>query len=215
VAFRHRAFRRQVAPTAPLVFGAATTSFAVLPGLVPVPGPDVAASGAIAGLTLATGLAVQPFARRLSARADHATLRWGLAAAVAGFLLAAVAVRLTAAVLLVPAATALGACYGMLLVAGLSQVEALAEPHELAAAAAVFYCLTYLGFAAPYIVNAVKGSVPPADLFAGVAGVVALLIPATALGQRRPALAYDPTAAPASAEGDDGATPSRYAGERP
>jgi hypothetical protein len=183
--FRHRAFRREVAPTAPLVFGAATTSFAILPGLVPVHGPAVAASGGIAGLTLASGMAVQPLARRLAERSGSATRNCGLAAAVVGFFLAAAATRLAMPLVLIPAAIALGTCYGMLLVAGLSRVEALTAPHDLAGAAAVFYCLTYLGFAAPYIVAACNGTLSPTVLFACAAVIVALLIPATALRPNR------------------------------
>ncbi|MEU6577867.1 MFS transporter [Streptomyces sp. NPDC046805] len=179
--FRHKGFRYQVAPTAPLVFAAATTSFAVLPGLVPPHGPSVAASGGIAGLTLASGVAVQPFARRMAIHSHHVSRHAGLAAGVGGFLLGAAAIRLDDPVVLIPAAIAFGACYGMLMVAGLSRVEALAAPHELAGAAAVFYCLTYLGFGAPYLVTAVKGWVPAAVLFVCAAGVVAALIPATTL----------------------------------
>ncbi|MGW2945199.1 MFS transporter [Streptomyces sp. NPDC001226] len=179
--FGHRGFRFQVAPTAPLVFGAATTSFAVLPALVPPHGPSVAASGGLAGLTLASGAAVQPLARRMSKRSRHTIRHWGLTAGTAGFLLGAVTVRLHDPVVLIPAAITLGACYGMLMVAGLSRVEALAAPNELAGAAAVFYCLSYLGFAAPYLVTAVGHWVPPAVLLICAACVVAALIPATAL----------------------------------
>ncbi|MEU6343621.1 MFS transporter [Streptomyces sp. NPDC046977] len=183
-ALLQREFRWEVAPSAPLVFGAPTTSFAVLPALVPLHGPDIAAGGGIAGLTLLTGLLVQPPARRLSRRGSHVTRRWGLAAAVLGFLLAAAAVRLAEPVLLIPAAMALGACYGLLLVAGLSQVEGWAGPRDLAGAAAVFYCLAYLGFVTPLVVTALHGVLPPAPLFVCAAATAAILIPATALLRR-------------------------------
>ncbi|WP_432132915.1 MFS transporter [Streptomyces tendae] len=178
--FAHRGFRYQVAPTAPLVFGAATTSFAVLPALVPVHGPSIAGSGAVAGLTLASGVAVQPLARRIAKRSHHVIRHCGLVAAAGGFLLAAAAVRLGDPIVLVPTSIVLGACYGMLMVSGLSQVEALKAPHDLVGAA-VFYCFAYLGFVAPYLVTSVKGWVPPAVLFVCVAGAVAILIPVTAL----------------------------------
>jgi hypothetical protein len=127
-------------------------------------GPSIAGSGALAGLTLASGVAVQPFARRIATRSHHAIRHCGLAAAAGGFLLAAAAVRLGDPVILVPTSIILGACYGMLMASGLSQVEALAAPHDLAGAA-VFYCLAYLGFVAPYLVTVVKGWLPPAVLF--------------------------------------------------
>ncbi|MFG2526180.1 MFS transporter [Streptomyces sp. NPDC048527] len=179
------AFVWEVAPTAPLVFAAATTSFAILPGLVPVHGIQIAASGALAGLTLASGLAIQPMCRRLAVHSPHGTRFSGLAAGALGFVLAATAVRLDQPLLLIPTAIALGACYGMLLVAGLTRVDALAAPRDLAGAAAVYYCLTYLGFAAPYVVAALKGRVPPTDFFLLAALGVALLIPATAFRRHR------------------------------
>jgi predicted MFS family arabinose efflux permease len=180
-ALRHPVFRRVVAPAAPLIFGTATVSFAVLPGLVPVHGFGVAAGGAIAGLTLGTGVAVQPLARRLHRRRTRAL---GLGLAAAGFLVAALTIRLGTPIMLVPTAVVLGAGYGMLLVAGLGQVEALAAPHELASVTAVFYCLAYAGFVMPYVVTALHAVLSPAILFCVLAGTVALIIPATSVASR-------------------------------
>ncbi|TDQ00865.1 MFS transporter [Labedaea rhizosphaerae] len=175
-ALRHPVFRRVVAPAAPLVFGTATVSFAVLPGLVPVHGIGIAAGGAIAGLTLGAGVAVQPVARRLH---RHRTRVFGLGLAAAGFLLGALTIRLGAPIMLVPTAAVLGAGYGMLLVAGLGQVEALAAPDELAGATAVYYCLAYAGMVAPYVVTALHSVLPPALLLCIAAAIVALIIPVT------------------------------------
>ena len=63
-------FRWTVAPVAPWVFGAATVSIAVLPGLVAATtaGWAVAFNALVAGVTLGTGFAVQPFGRKLAAR---------------------------------------------------------------------------------------------------------------------------------------------------
>jgi predicted MFS family arabinose efflux permease len=180
-ALRHPVFRRVVAPAAPLIFGTASVSFAVLPGLVPVHGFSIAAGGAIAGLTLGTGVAVQPLARRLH---RHRTRALGLGLAAAGFLLAALTIRLGTPIMLVPTAIVFGAGYGMLLVAGLGQVEALAAPGELASVTAVFYCLAYAGFVMPYAVTALHAVLPPAVLFCVVAAAVALIIPATGVTRR-------------------------------
>ncbi|EWM17177.1 MFS transporter [Kutzneria sp. 744] len=178
-ALRHPEFLRRVVPSAPLVFGAATTSFAVLPTILPVPGVPIASSGAIAGLTLGSGLLVQPLARRLEARRAGSVLTFGLASAVLGFLLAALSVGLDQVILLVPTAIVLGCGYGMLLVGGLSRVEALASAEELAGVTAVFYCLAYVGFAAPYLFTAVNAIAPAALVFVAAAFVVALLVPVT------------------------------------
>jgi hypothetical protein len=178
-ALRHPEFLRRVVPSAPLVFAAATTSFAVLPTVLPVPGVPIASSGAIAGLTLGSGLVVQPLARRLERRGGS-VLTFGLVLAVVGFLCAALSVGLGAVILLVPTAIVLGTGYGMLLVGGLSRVEALATAEELAGVTAVFYCLAYVGFAAPYLFTAVSMVVPAAVVFVGAAVVVMLLVPVTA-----------------------------------
>jgi MFS family permease len=47
------------------------------------------------------------------------------------------------------AAVVLGAGYGIALVAGLSEVQRIAGPADLAGLTAVYYALTYLGFAVP------------------------------------------------------------------
>ena len=54
---------------------------------------------------------------------------------------------------LVPTNLVLGAAYGLCLVAGLIEVQRLASPAELARATSVYYALTYLGFAAPYLLT--------------------------------------------------------------
>ncbi len=53
--------------------------------------------------------------------------------------------------LLFPCAVVLGAAYGLCLVAGLVQVQRLAPADSLGRLTAVFYVLSYLGFAAPYV----------------------------------------------------------------
>lgn len=174
-------FRFRVAPAAPLVFGAATASFAVLPGFVRLHGLGAVVGGAIAGLTLGTGVLVQPLARELNRRRPGASHYVGIALAATGFVLGAVTIHWAVAALLVPTGIVLGACYGMLLVAGLSTVERLAAPDDLASVTAVFYCLTYVGFATPYVVTAVAGEVSPAVLFLIAAAVAAMMVPMTAL----------------------------------
>jgi hypothetical protein len=52
--------------------------------------------------------------------------------------------------MLVPCGLVLGAAYGLILVAGLLEVQRLAQDGGLAGLTAAFYVLTYLGFAAPY-----------------------------------------------------------------
>ena len=49
-----------------------------------------------------------------------------------------------------PSAIVFGSTYGLCLVAGLVEVQRIANDRALASLTAVFYALTYLGFAAPY-----------------------------------------------------------------
>jgi hypothetical protein len=144
-------FRGAVAPVAPWVFGTATVSIAVLPGLVTATtdGWTVAFSALIAGVTLGTGFAVQPLGRRLAAADPRRGVAAGLAAVIGGLLLAAGAAATSSPVLVVAAAVVLGAGYGCCLVAGLLQTQRIAPHGELAGLTAVYYALTYVGFAAP------------------------------------------------------------------
>lgn len=148
------AFWAGIAPAAPWVFSCATVGLVVLPSVIQskVSSWEVASSGIMAGVTLGAGVLVQQPARGLEARHRGATTRVGMACAVVGMLLA-VLVAYTHEWLLVPvAAVVLGASYGLVLVGGLTAVERLSPPHELAMANAVFYCLTYVGFFVPTII---------------------------------------------------------------
>ncbi|HEX5496257.1 MAG TPA: MFS transporter [Mycobacteriales bacterium] len=146
-------FGRVVAPAAPWVFGLPTIGFTVLTGLVSghTAGLPVAFAAVVIGLTLLAGVLVQPLAAWVEGSRPGLGMPAGLLAATVGLGLA-VAVAVTTQPLLVPvAAMALGASYGILLVSGLREVERLADPDELAGLVAVFYALTYLGFAVPYL----------------------------------------------------------------
>ncbi len=147
-AVRTRSFGRLVAPSAPWVFACAAISFAVLPARTG--DVTVAFSGLVSGITLGAGVAIQPFARRTE---DAHPLRaglFGLTAAVAGTLVGALAIQAQEPLLVLLAALPLGAGYGLCLVSGLRESERLAAPHERGATLAVFYALTYVGFAVPY-----------------------------------------------------------------
>jgi len=141
-------FLLQVVPTAPWVFGCAALAFTTVPSTVNVPGPEIAVVGGLVALTLGTGVLLQPFARRLDVTA---TLVWGVASGVLGFGISALAAAAEAGWLVIPACMAFGVAYGFILVGGLRTVEDIAAPADLGTVNAVFYSLTYIGFAAPYL----------------------------------------------------------------
>jgi len=167
-AARRLAFWREVASLGPWVFACAMVSFAVLP--VALGGVPVLVAGIVTTATLATGVAVQPLARRMP---SHAAACAGLICAATGCGLAALAVAVQEPALFLATAPTLGAGYGFVLVAGLRLTEAQADPAERGALLAIFYALTYLGFAAPSVLDALAAaiSIPWALLLAAaVAG---------------------------------------------
>lgn len=182
-----------VAPWAPLVFVCASMSFAVLADLLgqDAGGWPTAFAGAIVGLTLGAGVLVQPAARRLAAASSPARLPVaGLAAAALGMAAGAALVATPdlpgRALLLVPVAVLLGVAYGTLLVAGLVEVEMQSGPRDHAGLVAVFYVLTYLGMANPYVIAQLSRVGGPAPWIAAVAVVCVALVPLATVRLRDP-----------------------------
>jgi MFS family permease len=172
-----RRFVREVLPMAPFVFGFPTMAFAGLPSVVlfvpgraPLPYP-LALIGLLTALTLLTGVFAQPFTRRYS---PEVTSRIGLLFGAAGLLTGALAATIDAPALLIPAAPLLGAGYGICMTSGLRLLEAVAPPETRGGLTGVYYVLTYLGFAAPWLLALAVRFVPPAFVL-GWAGVHAAL----------------------------------------
>jgi MFS family permease len=140
-----------VAPLAPWVFTAASVSITIGPSLVTAHtgSAGIVFAGVIAGLTLGTGVLVQPIARRLDARDDVQVIVVGLGAVIVAALTETATAITGAPILALAAAVLFGAGYGFCLVAGLLETQRIADPHELAALTAVYYALTYIGFAVP------------------------------------------------------------------
>ena len=187
-------FRRGVAPVAPWVFGVATVSIAVLPGLVTgsTAGWTVAFSALIAGVTLGSGFATQPLGRRLAAADPRRGVAVGLTAIVVGLVCAAAAAARTSPLLVALAAAVLGSGYGCSFVAGLLLTQRIAPPGELAGLTAVYYALTYLGFAAPVVLALLATWVPYPALLLTLAGL-ALVTLAVSRTDRRPATPPEPS----------------------
>ena len=147
-------FRSTVAPMAPWIFVAPGVAFALLPSVV---GADrapegIALTAAITTLCAVAGVIAQPLARRLDAgAATNRAATIGLLVMVAGLALAALTAGEHQDWMLVPSAIVLGGAYGLCLVAGLVEVQRLAPPKALAGLTAIYYALSYLGFAAPFV----------------------------------------------------------------
>lgn len=155
---RTRRFLTLVAPVAPWVFGCAAISIAFLPGEIGgSTSGAVAFAGVLTGVTLGTGVFVQPLARRLDARRPLLAGQVGLLATVAATGLGMVALSVDHRGVLLLAAPVFGLGYGCCLVSGLRETERLSPPDQRGATIAVFYALTYLGFAAPYALGGLSG----------------------------------------------------------
>lgn len=187
-----RRFLLAVAPAAPWVFGCASVSFAYLPSVVDASDRGVLAfTGVLTGMTLGTGVLVQPLARRLDDSQPLLAGRLGLALTAVALLVGVVAFSADNQWLLLVAGPIFGAAYGCGLVSGLREVERLAPADERGAVVAVFYGLTYLGFFAPYLLGAVAGlGIGPrgALLVAVAAALASLAIVATASRDQRHSL---------------------------
>jgi len=164
-----------VAPAAPWVFGSASLAFVVLPQEVTSAGrTSVGFAGLVTALTVASGIAVQPVARRIEARRRLAGNVAGLGCAVAGAAGATVAVTSASRAGAIGCAVAFGLAYGLCLVSGLRECERLAGRREHGAVVACYYALTYLGFGAPYLMAGLNSALGRAAAFAVAAAAAAV-----------------------------------------
>lgn len=152
-AVAHRRFLRVVLPLAPWVFGAVGSAYAVLPGLMRehAGGMPIAFSALLTVVTLAVGFGVQTLGRLVDTHRSARASVVALVILVVGMGLAAWASRTLALPVVLLAAAVLGAGYGLALVAGLSEVQRIATPSDLAGLTAVYYSAAYLGFFVPAV----------------------------------------------------------------
>ncbi|MFB9258939.1 MFS transporter [Dietzia aerolata] len=180
-----RRFLLGVAPWAWLVFGCASMSFAVLADLLGGDaGLPTAYAGVMVGVTLGSGVLIQPVIRRLAQTAPPSRPPIaGLLAATVGMTAGAILVASTElpgrAFWLLPIAVLLGIGYGTLLVAGLVEVEMQAGPRDHAGLVAVFYVIAYIGMGTPYVMAELSRFGGPVPWIAAMAVICALLIPLT------------------------------------
>lgn len=147
----HARFLTVVLPVAPWVFGAASVAYAVLPGLMAdhAGAFPVAFSALLGVVALSSGFAIQALGRRIDTPSSARAVLVALAIVVVGMVLVAVAADVLVVPMALLAAAVLGGGYGMAMVSGLQEVQRIAGPTDLAGLTAVFYSVTYLGFAVP------------------------------------------------------------------
>lgn len=171
---------------APFVFAFPAIAFATLPVLA---GGRIQPSyvGALAALTLAAGMAAQPFTRRF---APTAAARAGLLVGAAGVVLGTGAVAWHTTLPLLAAAALLGVGYGACMTSGLRLVETLSHRETRAGLTGLYYVLTYVGFATPLGLALAARKMTPTAALLGVAALAllaaAVLRPPPGQPTRRP-----------------------------
>jgi len=185
-AAHHRRFVRVVLPAAPWVFGAAGIAYAVMPQLVTEQTGDLSLAYAtlLTVLTLGTGAGVQPFVARIDRVTRGRALVVGMSLMLLGVVLAATNATVLSPVLGGAAAVTLGAAYGICVVAGLVEVQAVATPTDLAGLTGVYYSLSYVGFLLPVVLAGATALAGYTVLLAVVAVACAGCLVAVARGLR-------------------------------
>ena len=137
-----------LSPAAPWAFGFATVTVAILPGIMrPHLSRPVLYSGFVIVTTLLSGVAVQPLTTRWGRHTDLL----GLGVGAGGVLLAAHAAALGAPGLVFAAAILVGTGYGLVMTTGLREVAERVPARERGRVVGIYYVLTYVGFALPFV----------------------------------------------------------------
>lgn len=176
----HRRFLFVVVPLAPWVFGAGASAYAVLPALMSerAAAAPIAFSALLCVVALGVGFTAQHIGRNLvtAGRAGGVVAALGLV--IVGMGLAGWAATVLTMWAALVAAAVLGGGYGMALLAGLQEIQRIAGPDDLAGLTAVFYSLSYLGFAVPAALAFLSRSLsyPVMFGFGAVAAAVCLVI---------------------------------------
>ena len=185
----HRRFVRVVVPAAPWIFGAAGIAYAVMPQLVVEQTGDLSLAYAtlLTVLTRGTGAVVQPFVTAIDRVTGGRSLVVGMCLMLLGMALAAANGTVVSPVLGAVAAVTLGAAYGICVVAGLIEVQAIATPTDLAGLTGVYYSLSYVGFLLPVALAGATALAGYTVLLAVVAVACAGCLVAVVRGVRRTA----------------------------
>jgi hypothetical protein len=189
-----RQFWGTVAPIAPWIFGAAALSFAFGPSLVASNTGEfqVAFATITTVLTLGTGTAVQLISARLDRLFRGQSGVVGAVSVAAGALILIFAVSTGNVAAVLAAAPVFGCGYGLCMVSGLTTVQSLVQPDELAGITAVFYALSYAGFFIPVIFAALASVVGNSLLLSALAMIILICAGVSSRGRARAAKSAQP-----------------------
>ena len=191
---RHPRFLLVAAPIAPWVFGAAGVAYAITPALMTSQvATPVAFSALLTILCLAFGFGIQQAGVNIntprSARGPIVSMIFVITGMIAAAWMSSHLTIFWAMV----TAILLGCAYGMCLISGLTEVQQLASPDELAGLTAAFYVLTYVGFFFPMILTKLS-HIFSYEIMLGFGVVVAIVTLGVLFSQSRKHLATPPAA---------------------
>jgi hypothetical protein len=157
-----RRFLGVIVPGAPWVFGCAGLAFAVTPALVAARIGDGAVLYAtlLAVVALGCGAAIQPLAVRIGTATGGRQLVVGMGLVVVGILLVTLEAVVREPAIGVAIGAVLGVAYGLCLVSGLTEVQRMARPDDLAGVTAIYYSVSYIGFLFPVVLAALTAVAP-------------------------------------------------------
>ncbi|MCP2340479.1 MFS transporter [Actinomadura rupiterrae] len=183
----HRRFVRVVLPTAPWIFGAAGIAYAITPQLEADRMGDwqLVYATALTVLTLGTGVAVQPIAKRLDSVSTARGAMAALGLVALGTLMCALNAGPRSPWAGLAVAIVLGAGYSIGLVSGLLEIQRIATGRDLAGLTGVFYALSYVGFLLPATLALLSDAVSYSVLLFLVAVVVLVCLGVVATNSRR------------------------------
>jgi MFS family permease len=194
-------FLRVIVPSAPWAFGALAIAYVVAPALVGsrVGGDRVAFATLLTVVALGTGALIQPLVGRIADITGGRQLVLGLGLTFVGVALCAVEAAILSPALAVVIAIVMGFGYGISIVSGLTEVQRMAGPDDLAGLTGIYCSLTYVGFLLPVALALLAGSTSYVALLIVVAAVC--LVCAMTAGwnlRTRPAAEADPGLAEAA-----------------
>jgi MFS family permease len=194
-------FLRVVVPSAPWAFGALAIAYVVTPALVSsrVGGDRVAFATLLTVVALGTGALIQPLVARIAEITGGRQLALGLGLTFVGVVLCAIEAAVLSPALAVVIAIVMGLGYGISIVSGLTEVQRMAGPDDLAGLTGIYCSLTYVGFLLPVALALLASSTSYVALLIVVAA--ACLVCALTVGwnlRARPAAEADPALAEAT-----------------
>ena len=170
----HRRFLGVALPLAPWIFGAIGLAYAVTPQLeAGMTGHwQLAYATLLSVVTLGTGVAVQPVAKRLDKLSSARASLVALALVLVGVLAMAANAAPRSPWAAVAIAAVLGAGYSIALVSGLREIQRIATARDLAGLTGIYYAASYTGFLLPTALALASAAVSYTVLFLAVAGLV-------------------------------------------